>query len=274
MKLHRALLAVAAMLPATACEKEEGPFLAPQPPIAYVRYFNAVPDSSGFDWRPIDAVVNSPPAFDLRFRSFTPYQAMGAGARHLRIFPTSSNINVTSQIVIDTTITFTANTYYTLVHFGYTRAGQTPEDRLLVLQDDIPANIGSQVATRFVNLGVGSGNVDVFSTAAGTDPLPTAPRFAGVAFGAASTYSLAASGAFTLRVTPTGATTPVMANVVAPAGTAGNPSANLTTIGGSSQPGSALTAFLLPRSVAGSAAPQTTAFQSPTIVYVVDRHPR
>jgi hypothetical protein len=95
-----------------------------------------------------------------------------------------------------------------------------------------------------------------------------------VAYAAASTYSLAAPGAFTLRATPSGATTPVMANVVAPAGVAGNPSANLTTIGGSTQAGSAITAFLLPRSVAGSAAPQTTAFQSPTILYLIDRHPR
>jgi hypothetical protein len=46
---------------------------------------------------------------------------------------------------------------------------------------------------------------------------------------------------------------------------------NLTTIGGSGQAGSVVSAFIFPRSVAGSTAPNVTA---PSIVFTVDKHPR
>jgi hypothetical protein len=253
MKVTRFLLAAVGSLLAIGCSKDTGPFLASTPPIAYVRYVNA----------------------GLNFRGFTPYQAMGAGARHLRIFPTSSNINVTSQIVIDSTITFAANTHYTVIHFGYTRPGSTPEDQLIVLEDEFPANLGSQVALRVINLGLGLGALDVYAAATTADPLPATPLFSSVALGSASSYVQTAVGDINLRTTPAGTTTPVLASVVADTGATAVPTANLTTIGGSHQPGSVITALLFPASVSVplSTAPQTPAFLNPTVVYIIDKHP-
>jgi hypothetical protein len=57
----------------------------------------------------------------------------------------------------------------------------------------------------------------------------------------------------------------------APTGSAGDPLNNLTTIGGSGQAGSVVTAFIFPRSVAGSTAPSVT---TPSLVFIVDKHPR
>lgn len=273
MNKGRIALAACGALLALGCDKETGPFLAPTQSIAYVRYVNAVPDSGAFDWRLVDAIENSPPANGLAFRGFTPYQAMGTGARKLRIFPTSTDIAITSQIVIDTTITFSASTYYTLIHLGFARAGSSPADRIVVLQDQFPASLGSQVAVRAVNVASGLGNLDVFQAAATADPLPGSPKFSGVAYGIATAYVAGAVGPINLRMTASGTTTPVLASVVADTGQTAVPASNLTAIGGSRQAGSVISAYLFPRSVTGTAAPQTTAFQSPVVVYVVDKHP-
>jgi hypothetical protein len=267
--LRTVLLTCGVAALAASCKEDEGPFVAPTESIAFVRYVHAVPDTGATDWRPIDALKNSPPAIGLNFRGFTPYAAMGSGARHIRIFPTSTNINITSVPLIDTTLTFTADTYYTLVYTGFARAGQTPADRLVLIQDQVPTVAAGQVAVRVINFE--SGSVDVFASASGgTTPLPTAPLLSAVASGAVSTYATQTPGPLALRVTAAGTRTPVLADVVAPPGLAADPANNLTAVGGSTMGGSAFTAFVFPRSVAGSSA---QSFTTPGIVYVIDKHP-
>ncbi|MGH7714055.1 MAG: DUF4397 domain-containing protein [Gemmatimonadaceae bacterium] len=268
--IRTVFLALGLIAFAGACEKDEGPFLAPEESIAYVRYVHAVPDTGRTDWRPIDAVVNSPPAFGLDYRGFTPYQAMGSGARQIRIFPTSTNINITSVALIDTTITFNADTYYTLVWTGFARAGQTPADRLVLIQDNIPDVPAGQVSVRVVNLGLDLASVDVFATASATAALPTSPLLSGVAAGAASAYQTQTPGPLALQVTATGTRSPILAQVLAPPGRAADATLNLTAVGGSTMGGSALTAFVFRRSVAGSTAAN---FTTPGIVYIVDKDP-
>ncbi len=265
------LLALGVAAIAAACSKDEGPFVAPKQSIAYVRYLHAVPDTGQTDWRPIDALENSPPVFGLNYRGFTPYQAMGSGARKIRVFPTSTNINITSVPLVDTTITFTENTYYTLVYTGLARAGGSPKARLVLIQDQIPDVASSAVSVRVVNLSVGLGSVDVFASAAGgTSPLPAAPLLNAVVEGAVSAYTSQSPGPLALRLTAAGTRSPVLADVLAPPGQAGNATQNLTPVGGSTMGGSAFTAFIFSRSVAGSTA---ASFTTPGIVYVIDKHP-
>jgi len=231
------------------------------------------------DWRPIDGIENSPPAIGLVFRSTTPYQAMTPGPRHIRLFPaptgTARPANVVSQIVVDTTINFTAATYYTVVHLGFSRNGSTPQDKLVVLEDVAPANLTGKVAVRVVHAGTGIGAVDVFATTTSTDPVAGPAKFSNVQYGSKSDYTLVDPGTLWLRVAATGSTTEIITGTSrqAPPGAAGDPTALLTPIGGAAMPGSAMTAFILPRSVAGSLAPQTTAFQTPVLLYLIDKHP-
>jgi hypothetical protein len=268
MTKNRILLGAVALLMA-ACKTDDGPFLMPTQAIAYVRYVHAVPDHGPTDWRPIDGLENSPPALGITYRSFTPYQAMGAGARRLRIFPTSTDINVTSQHLIDTTITFAQNTYYTLIHTGRSQAGQTPADRIQVIEDPIPATNTTQVAVRLVHQGVGLNAVD----AVGVDGTgATAAIASGINYAGASTYAMRAPGAFTVRVLGQGSTT-VVATAAAPAGAAADKPNNLTAIGGATIAGSAMTAIVFGPSVTGTSAPQGGAFGAPAVVYIVDRHP-
>src|ERR671919_872722 len=157
-------LAVAAGVMLAACDRDTGPTTPNLAPVGFVRYVHAVVDTGATDWRPVDRLEDSPPWFALAFRSSTPYQAMGVGARHLRVFPTTTDINITSQALIDTTITFEEGVYYTLLHVGFARSGSTPADHLLVLRDELPSPADNQVALRVVNVGVNLGSVDVFET--------------------------------------------------------------------------------------------------------------
>jgi hypothetical protein len=114
------------------------------------------------------------------------------------------------------------------------------------------------------------GAVDV-SSAASTTGTPS-PLFSNVAYGTATTYQLVPTGGRALRALAAGTTTPTLANIAVPTGAAADPGNGLTTIGGSNFAGSAITAIVVPRSVAGTLAPQ--AFTTPAILYLIDRHPR
>jgi hypothetical protein len=277
MKRAHAVLLLAISASLVACDENNGPFTAPNTPVAYTRFVNAVPDTFATDWRFIDQLELSPVGLQVAFRSFTPYQQTAPGSRHIRIFPnpggTFPAINVVSQVLIDTTVTLTAGSYYTFVHVGFTRAGQSPADRLMVIEDKI-ADPAANIAVKAVHVGSGMSNVDLFAAdEAATAPLPSSPLFSAVGFGSVTNYSTRAPGAFALRMTTSGQTTPVMASVNVPRGDAGNPAANADPIGGSTLAGSVISAFVFPRSVAGSVAPQTAAFQAPSIVYIIDRNP-
>ncbi len=292
MKVNRiALAGAAAALLVSGCKSDPGPFLAVHGPLAFVRYIAAVPDTFATDWRPIDGVENSPPAIGLVFRGTTPYQAMTPGARHIRLFPAPTGVSrpagVVSQIIVDTTINFTANTYYTVIHLGFSRTGSTPADRLVVLEDVAPPSLAGKVAVRVVHAGTGIGAVDVFATTTSTATVAGSPSFSNVQYGNQSAYVLMDPGTpcvlgstctstLWLRVAATGTVTPeIIAGTSrqAPPGAAGDPVALLTPIGGASMAGSAMTAFILPASVTGSLAPQTAAFQTPVLLYLIDKHP-
>lgn len=275
MRVMRIGLALAIASTLVGCDKETGPFFAPQVPLAYVRFINAVPDTFSVDFRFIDQIEYTPTAILRPFRSFTSYEGASPGTRPLRVFTnpggTFPDINVVSQTLADESVSLVAGTYYSIIISGFSRTGQTPGASLLVLEDQIPADIGTNVAVRTVNLGSGLSNVDVFAAAASGDPLPATPLFPNVGYAGVSTYTMMAPGTRHLRVTASGTTDPVLMQAAAPNGVAGDPENLLTTIGGVQQAGSAITAFVFPASVAGSRA---ASFAAPGIVYVVDRHPR
>lgn len=272
----RALPLVALVAALNGCGDHGVDTTAPKVPLAYTRFVNAVADTGGTDWRFIDQIENSPVAFGLTFRSFTPYQATAPGARLLRVFPASTDIDITSRRLIDTVLTLEADRYYTLVHIGYADAGRSPRHRILLVQDTIPSPPAGSVAIRALHLATGIAAVDVFaSDAASTTPLPETPTFTGTQFASATRYSSVPAGSLKIRVTATDLRSPLLANADAPAGVAANAAQQLTAIGGSNISGSVISALFLPSSVPGSSAPQTpAAFASPSILYLIDRHPR
>src|SRR6185369_14560725 len=158
-----------------------------------------------------------------------------------------------------------AGTHYTLLAAGNLRDKTA---KMYILTDDF-TDPGSQVALRVIN--TGAGVVDVYaSPTGGTSTLPT-PFAAAVANFTATKWVSMAAGAASLRAFATGSTTfPAMIDVAAPAGLPADRANNLTAVGGIAQGGSVLTAFVYPRSVAGSKAAN---FTTPGIVFIDDRNP-
>jgi hypothetical protein len=167
-----------------------------------------------------------------------------------------------SQILLDTTFTFEANHYYTIVHAGYMKAGATPQHRFVITDDVFPSGGTGTLAIRVFDALGNVGSADAFVTAATAagGAVSGAAAFPKLSFGTSSAYTSFPAAATTpatstYRVTATaaGSTTPLLADGLAPIGAAafaGSTSVPpLDPIGGAQQAGSALTAVLLPPAV-------------------------
>jgi hypothetical protein len=277
MRVSRIGLALVGALLAVGCSESDGPFLAPQVPLAYTRFINAIPDTGAVDFRFVDLVEYSPFAVQLAYRGFTPYQGAQPGARHLKVFtnPGGSNNQIphVTNVVLDESPTFEAGKYYTIVAVGFARTTGTPRVKLQVYEDPVP-DPGSQVAFRVVNLATGLSSLDVSLTSTSAEAIPATPNVAdNLAYLASSAYLTRATGAAWFRVQESTAAAEIVSGNgrQAPPGAAGDPLNNLTTIGGSGQAGSVITAWVFPRTVSGSTAPNVT---TPSIIFTVDKHPR
>ena len=271
----RSSLLPALVLATGACSRD-ATFTEPVPPLAAIHWVNAVPDTMQQDFRVVDIVSNAS-LFDQDFRGSNMfYRGIEAGTREIKIFKSSSNPAIAQQVLTDMTFDFTAQTDYTFIHMGFARTGQTPAREVRVIPDNGADPGALNVGFRVIHAGAGLGNVDVnlIRHRADTLTLPATPLVANVAYGAASAYVTVAADAVaadSLRVvvTAAGTTTPILANVALPTGQAGTVSVN--PIPGARVVGSVMTAVVVPRSVAGSAAPQT--FTTPSAVILVDRRP-
>jgi hypothetical protein len=266
MRFLRFLPLVAVMF-AGACARDAKVTNVTRPPLAFIRYVHAVPDVGPLDFKFIDAIEYSPTYANATYRTVGIYQGARAGSRRIRVFRNSSDINITQIALVDTTLNLVAGQYYTILHSGYSiPASGTPAQRLVVLEDNRPAqNTGLHVSAVNAIVGPGTANQDVFVGApAGT------PLFPNVAPGTRTTYAARATGTFTLHTAATG-TLVSLASATPIAGVAGTAAAD--PVGGHGQAGTQFSAFLFPRSTAGSGAPQTAAFTAPSITIVVDRQP-
>ena len=278
MRFHHLVIACMTVAALEACKGSTTghPTTAVTPPLAYVRYFNAVPDTLPLDFRAVDQIEFSQPFLAVPFRAIGlgNYQGYQPGSRKIRVFPNSTDLATTSSILVDTTVTLTAGTYYSFLHVGYARAGQVPKQGLVVLMDDLTSP-GASIAIRVANVGADLGNVDVYVTAGATDPLPATPTFANVAFTGVTAYSTRAPGAFTVRVFAAGTTTPALITKTAPTGSAATITGT-TDIGGSNMAGSMMTMMVYSKAVLGSQASVTTGSTTnttPTVVYWIDKNP-
>lgn len=245
------------------------------PPLTYVRYVHAMPDTGEVDVHLVDSVENlnfaSPTTGYTAYTWVSQYTGIAAGTRHFRVFTNmqSTDINVVSQVIFDTTLTLAANTYYTILHTGYARAGATPHQHFVLITDTPPTVTSAQVALRAFLAAPGIGPIDVYTTkdTASATALPASPAFANVAVGTPSAWANFTPAAMALRVFNAGTTTPTLAKVQAPAGAAQQPL--LDPAAGVTVGGTALTAFIFPPGVAGSPNKNVPA----TVVYGVDVRP-
>ena len=273
MRLSRiSLLGVAVSAMVGCGEPSDAPTTPNTPPLAFVRYINAVPDTLNTTLRFIDQVAYSPMSFaNVAFRGLGQgsYQPTQAGSRKFRVFTadaTNFSAAGNTQILVDTTISFEAGKYYTLLHLGYARTGSTPKQRIVTINDVFPAQ-SAGIALRAIHAGLDVGNVDIYATPTTTDAITGAPLLANVALNTVSAYLARATGAFAARVTAAGSTTAVI-SAAAPAGIAG--SASVDPLGGATIAGSIITAIAFPATPTNSAGAR---FTTPGVAYFVDKQP-
>jgi hypothetical protein len=285
MQLSRFAILGALVLGAAGCRNDSMDATTPTiPPLAYIRYINAVPDTLNTTVRWIDEIQFVPQTFvNVAYRGLGQgnYQGIQIGAKKFRVFTsdvTTFSVEGNTAILVDTSITFEAGKYYTLLHTGYARAGSTPKQHIQVIEDVIPTP-GTNIALRAINAGVGLATVDVYLLPTATSPIAGAPTIKALSPEQASTYATLTPAAFAARVTATGDLNPISSSA-APAGVAGNPAAPAANglpaiaavdpVAGATVAGSVMTAIAFPASVAGSKA---VASASPTVVYFLDKQP-
>jgi hypothetical protein len=283
MRFQRLIIAVIVACGVSACAKDVTGVTNTPPPLAYVRYINAVSDTFDMDFRAVDQVSYSQPFLNTAFRGLGDgnYQGYQAGSRHIRIFldPAPANTSVpvdpavVSTVMIDTTVSLAAGTYYTFVHIGGARAGAPVKEKLWIITDALPTQSTATVAYRIINVAPVQGAVDVYVRADGTTPLTGAPTASSLAFQSATTYLSQAPGGFVIRLTAPGTLTPVGAatGYALQVGTAGTTLAD--PIFGSGQGGSILTAFIFDASPANVITNPVTFFGTLGVVYFPDMQP-
>lgn len=256
-----ALCATIALVAACSGEDISNP---DTPPLAGVRFINALADTSAVDVRMVDQVEWTAYANALNFRQGIEHMPTEAKARHIRVFSFASrDVGVVQQVLADTTITFTANSKYTLLLTGSARAKTV---KFVVINDDATDPGAGLIAVRTVNASTGA--INSYVVTAPADPLPGTPSAANVGAYAASPYLTRPMGAVAVRVTDPGSTT-ANASVAGPASGADPVGTGYFKSAGIDRAGSAFSVYYFPRGVAGS--PQTVA--TPSIVWFVDRIP-
>ncbi|MDZ4674316.1 MAG: DUF4397 domain-containing protein [Gemmatimonadota bacterium] len=266
--LAMAVAASAACRPETIIQTEDIP-------TAGIRFVNAVPDTFGLDFRPVDIVENTH-FFSVNFRSTTLlyYKNARAGARQFKIFLSNPDLNapsatqqaIAATVVDEVNLTLEAGKNYTVIIWGYMRPGSTPAKRVTVLEDN-PADPGSQIALRIVNAAAGLGAIEG-RFYPGTGTAPAAANWPSIAELTASTYINTAAGAVKSNVRLVGSATALLTDPTLPAGIA--ETIDIDGTPGTTRAGTALTGFVFPRSVAGSRA---TSFTTPGMFWVWDRRP-
>ncbi len=269
MTLHRCVILCVVAATVVGCNSNEGGTTSPIPPTGAFRYINAVPDTGPLDYRPVDAVVYSPMFLAAAFRAFAPYQAMGPGSRHVRVFMSSTDPAIASIVMFDTTFAVAANTYYTFLHYGFTRTGQTPAASVLITTDTIITPDAGNVGLRIIHAAAGLGNLDIFigRKSAG---IPATPTYTNVPLLGVTTYTQIAADTTVKRVwlNATGTAT-TLAAVDVPLGTLGTTTSE--PVPGTQVAGTVYSAIFVARSVAGSTAP--AGFTTPSVIYPIDRRP-
>jgi len=264
------LLLAALTLSAVGCATPDGKLTGTTvPPVAFVRYINALPDTMNTTVRWVDYLEFTPQTFaNVPYRGVGQglYQGLKAGSRHFKVF-NADIVNFSTAgntaVLADETISFEANKYYTILFTGYARTGSK---KIVVFEDVIPAP-GSNVALRVLNANTGLGSIDAYKLATSADPISGTATVAAVAEQKYSSYVTIAPAAFAIRIAAAGSTT-ALASTTAPAGTIGTTTAD--PIGGATVAGSVITAMVFPASVTGSLA---AAAAAPSVVYVVDKQP-
>jgi hypothetical protein len=191
LKLLTLLLAAGAM--ATGCSDEDN--TGPDGE-ARVRVVHASPDAPEVDVLVDDAEVLG----DVSYLAASDYLDLSAGDHNLKV-----NAAGTSTTVIDTDVTLTDATDYTVIAGGLAAAIEP-----IVLEDDNTSPSSGNARVRAIHGAPSAPAVDVYVTAPGADITAATPTLGNVAFGDVADYLEVPAGDYQVRVTLAGTKTVVI----------------------------------------------------------------
>jgi hypothetical protein len=257
-------------------------------PAAGIRFINAVPDTGAMDFRFVDIPENSAHwnqgfrnnpviASNVTTSQGVQFKPARAGSRTFRIFLNSTDPAVASTVVMERTVDLVADHNYTVLLWGNARTGSAPALTLTII-DETVADPGNNVALRVINATGSAIDVRQYPS---TGTAPATATWANLAPMTVSSYVTTAPGQLRFNVQPAGGGTALFADALALPGAAAviGPPGPTDALPGTTVAGSAVTAIVFPRSVAGSRAPQTTgsatvpSYTVPVVTFVWDRRP-
>ncbi len=271
MRFMRVLMAGITVAGLSACGSDSVSKVVAPDVFSSIRWVNAVSDTVAMDYRIVDVATNASEP-NLAFRASSGnWRNLPPGAHHIKVFFTNTtqagtDVSIVSQVFVDTTLTFEEGKKYTILHYGFAKAGATPKQQLVLIEDVPPTPASGQIALRAINAAPALGAVDVYTipaTATGGATSGSA-TFTNVAPGGIVAWlALAAlpgpvlpattplATTYRIAATAPASTTPV-ADALAPPGQIGVPSTTvagvvsqpLDPIAGTQQPLSDLTAVV------------------------------
>lgn len=161
---------------------------------ARVRVLHASPDAPAVDVLVDGQVVLT----NVPFKASSPYLAVPAGARNLRVRATANP----SLVVIDVTPTLAASTDYTVIARNLVASIEP-----WLLTDDNTAPATGSIKLRLVHSAPGAPTVDIYVTTPGADLSLSTPTLTDVPYAAASNYLAVPAGTYQVRVCPANTTT-------------------------------------------------------------------
>jgi hypothetical protein len=301
MQFNRMLLATFSVVVVAACSDDPVSKLVTPAPFSSIRWVNAVADTVAMDYRIVDFPSNASEP-NLAFgASSGNWRNLPPGAHHIKVFFTNTtvagtDISVVSQVFVDTTLTFEEGKKYTILHYGFTKAGATPTDRLVVIEDVPPTPSAGQIALRAINAAPALGTIDLYALPAAATGGATSgtATFPGLAPGAIAGWiglNAVTTGSYRVAATAPASTAalvdalaPVGAPAIASTTVAGVTSQPVDPIAGTQQPLSDLTAVVFGPRVAYTLTTQATpttpsgpvtipATAAGTVGVLLDKHP-
>lgn len=293
MQFIRVSLTGIAVFALAACNEDPVSREVAPAPSASIRWVNAVPDTVAMDYRIVDYPSNaSEPSLAFRGQSGN-WRIVPGGSHHIKVFFTNTTAagatpDIVSQVFVDTTLTLEVGKKYTIVHYGYAKAGASPKQHLIVVEENLPTVGNGQIAFRAINAAPAIGAADMYATPGTVTGGATTgtPLFSSVAVGAVTAWQNlpVAAGTDSYRLTATApASTAALADALAPVGSpavAATPTtAPLDPIAGARQSQSAMTAVVFGPQVAytvrrpDGTTVTTAAGTSGGITFLLDVHP-
>jgi hypothetical protein len=296
MQFNRMLLAIFSVVAVAACSDD--PISKTVAPDAFtsIRWVNAVADTVAMDYRIVDIASNaSEPNLPFRASSGN-WRNLPPGSHHIKVFFTNTtaagtDVSVVGQVIVDTTLTFDEGKKYTILHYGFTKAGASPADRLIVIEDVPPTPSAGQIALRAINAAPSLGTIDLYAmpaaaTGGATSGTATFPALAPAAVAGWIGLPAVATGSYRVAGTAP-ASTAALVDALAPVGAAAVPSTTvagvvsqpLDAIGGTQQALSDLTAVVFGPQVAYTLRTPTggtstvAAGTTGGVTVLIDKHP-